>query len=484
MLIKSILAKICIVCVLTLSINGCSQSNTSKHVYLFNTPQENQIHSVKSDFIVKTKDNENSIFHAVLSQNEQLEQALDIFYTDCLGDVKSNVRFTPSAESIIDENLIAFFETDSHLFLVFGSTSSGKDHNYTISFVPIDSKDTSLIGTNISEFSSKNISVSNYCYFKDRFYVSGQFSTRESQSMFGMVSTFLVNKAGEINSNNVSIIQVPNNPKTGLVNSNVSSIIPTFEKQNLEDQIDPQIIFSTQNGYVGTLSSNFLTKNCFIIPGYTPGFKNSIFTDGENTYFSNEPNDSYDPHLIMVKTNGKVEFIQFFNQRPDIEYSFSSNGSNPYSVSEGLYGFGIKDLTLELVLKYSDKKVEAWETKNLSLNSKIISKVYVNDLYMYGFSDNNSIIDSAIEVLFNSNNLTKWDSCFTKIVENTIPDTNNSFMYYQDQQNNTLDCKTTDREVSFVKPLFVSDFTESFFDIDKKKELVFKESKLIKLSDK
>ncbi|MCK5848223.1 MAG: hypothetical protein KAH01_03395 [Caldisericia bacterium] len=484
MFIKKIFPQICIFCVIVFSLNGCSKNSTSKYVYHLKNSQDNQIHSVKSDFALETKNDEANFFHAVLSQNGELEQVLDIFYTDYSGNVKSNVRFAPNSENVLDENLLSFYETNSHLFLVCGLVSSGKDYNYTINFIPIDSSNKLLVGNNTSAFSSKDISVSNFCYFDDHFYISGQFSTKESQTSFGMVSTFLVDDSGEVNPKNVSIIQVPNNAKTGGVNSNVACIIPTFEKQTEEDKVDPKILFSTQNGYVGILSPNFITKNCCTVPGFTPGFRNSMFIDGDNLYLTNETNDSYDPQLIMIKPNGKTECINFFRQRPDTKYSFASMDSNPYSASKGLYGFGTKDSQLELVITYSNKKAKSWEAKSLNLTGIEFAKVHSNDLYLSGFSSRNSIINSAISFLFNSNNLMKWNDNFIEIEENTILDQFNSFMYYDDQQNNTLDCKIVDREVSFVKPLFVSDLTDSFFNIEKSKELVFKESKLIELTNR
>ena len=462
---------------------GCFSSKNAAFQYQY--CQENKEHPEElltfccGDFHSVNTDQDSLYIHAGISKLENQSQALIIFSTDHSGAILESVKYSPPSQVLLDANLISFFSAETSLYLVVGLISTNTEYDYNIIFIPISPRDLSSTGEGIVSFQNKLIFVSNFCVYKNQFFISGQYNSINGNKSYGLISNFYADEKGLIKVNKVSILQIPNNAKTGLFNANITSIIPLAEDtKNIDENIQSNeipVLFSSQNGYVGTLLTNNSTENCCTVPSYTPKFKNSMFTCKEDLFLVNQPDDSYDPDLIIVKPNGKTLHVQFFNQYPTLNYSFRSASSDLYSATKGLTGFGFKNNTLTLITKSgpSCKDIKGWSVLNPDLKKPVSVKVKNRRIYIQ------SISNSKLDFLCNSLNMNKWTSNLERIPENSIPDKEKTHLYLSDQEKNILDCKIIHREVSFVKPLFVSDMTGSFFNKTNNLEMLFSENNSI-----
>ncbi len=473
-----LLVPLCIACVLSLP--SCSSFNHHYQYKLMKSENMPPPHFQSVASIPYPSDNQKVYLHAAIIEDmidENETSQLLIFQTDSSGQILQSRVLIPPEETILNQDLLGWFQSPHSTYLFFETSSIDKEPNYNIHFLPFQVQlfdETPNI--DVVSFSSPSITMQNYCSSRNHFFLAGSYASPSQTNSYGLIVDFVENTPGKIEISNTSVIQVPTNTKRMHATTGISSIIPN----NSSEENDYSVHFSTQNSYVGTLYPGEFVKNCYSVPGFYPSFQNKMYTHGETIVVENHPQSSYDADLIQVLLNGKTNHIHVFNQYPNLSYNWIAKKSM-YDASQGMIALGFsenQDLFLVGDLDKNLSTVQGWQSQNhyqMTPNPSVCSSssnVFISSLFsqLEGGVSESSLLKSDtpyVEFLQNPWKVSRWRPTLKKMKKNEIPDPEKTHIYYNDQQNNTLDLKKEQREVTFVKPFHVSNMTGKVFEQDK-----------------
>ena len=416
-----------------------------------------------------------AVIRDMIDENETSQ--LLIFQTDSSGQILQSRVLLPPENIILNQDLLGWFQSSHNTYLFFETSSIDKDPKYNIHFLPFQIQlFNKTPNIDVVSFSSPSITMQNYCSIANHFFLAGSYASSSQTNSYGLIVDFVENTPGKIEISTTSLMQIPTNTKRMHATTAISSIIPN----NSSEEDDYSVHFLTQNSYVGTLYLGKNVKNCYSIPGFYPSFQNKMYAHGETIIVENHPQSSYDADLIQVLLNGKTNHIHVFNQYPNLSYNWIAKKSM-YDASQGMIALGFldnKDLFLVGDLDKSLSTVQGWQSQNhyqLTPNPSVYSNssnVLISSLFSQlkgGVSESSLLKPDTpyVEFLQNPWKVSRWRPALEKMKRNEIPDPEKTHIYYNDQQNNTLDLKKEQREVTFVKPFHVSDMTGKVFKLEK-----------------
>ncbi len=416
-----------------------------------------------------------AIIRDKIDENETSQ--LLIFQTDSSGQILQSRVLLPPENIILNQDLLGWFQSPHTTYLFFETSSIEKNSNYNIHFLPFQIQlfdETPTI--DVVSFSSPSITMQNYCTIANHFFLAGSYASSSQTNSYGFIVDFVENTPGTIEISTTSLMQIPTNTKRMHATTAISSVIPN----NSSKEDDYSVHFSTQNSYVGTLYPGKYVKNCYSIPDFYPSFQNKMYTYGETILVENHPQSSYDADLIQVLLNGKTNHIHIFNQYPNLTYNWMAKKSM-YDASQGMIALGFSDNNDLFLVGDLDKglsTIQGWQSQNhyqMTPNPSVCSNpsnVLISSLFsqLEGGVSESSLLKSDtpyVEFLQNPWEVSKWRPALKKMKKNEIPDPEKTHIYYNDQQNNILDLRKVQREVTFVKPFHVSDMTGKVFKQDK-----------------
>lgn len=466
---------ICIGCIS--SLNSCTSSAHHYHYKLTESEENSSPYFQSIVSIPYSIEKQITFLHAAIVEEKETLQIL-LFQTDSSGQVLQSRMFLPPQNIVLNQDILGWFQSQHSTYLFFGSTSIDKDPNYNIHFLPFQTQifDEILPDADIVSFSSPSITMQNYCSIANHFFLAGSYTSSSQNNSYGLIVEFVEITPGKIEISNTSLLHIPTNTKGQYSTNGICSIIPNASSKEEKYSVH----FSTQNSYVGTYYSGEDVKNCYSIPGFYPSLQNKMYTHGETIIVENHPQSSYDADLIQVLFNGKTSHIHIFNQYPNLTYNWIGKKSM-YDASQGMIALGFspnQNLFLVGDLNTSLSSIQGWQPQNnyqMAPNPSIYtdsSYIYMTGLFSHleGEVSESNMLQSTtpyIEFLQNPWKVSKWHPALQKMKRNEIPDPEKTHIYYNDQQNNTLDLKKVQREVTFVKPFPVSDMTGEIFKQEK-----------------
>jgi REP element-mobilizing transposase RayT len=439
-------------------------SCTPSHSYRqFKLETDETLHFTKTVSIASRVDNVDQTIHAAIVGGDGSDQ-LVAFISDSTGAILESVAYNPPIDQNLTSDILFWFPTEHSLYLVFETTTFGNNPQNQLHFLLVDKnriQDSSL--QDVLTFSGSGISIQNMCVISNHILMVGSYNMNSSE--YGIILDFVETEPSHITLQKTSLLHIPTNRKSSHSPHSICSVIPNVSV----DQNTISVHFATHNGFVGTFHAVDGTKNCYAVPGFYPDFQNKMFSSGENILLENHPRSSYDADFIQIYFNGKTDHIHLFNQYPDLSYEWIAK-KRIYDGSAGMIVLGFQensDLFLVAELDSSYSTAQGWFTQNRYRMKKFSSSyaqevsLRIEGFYPSGESSlNENVHDhSYLEYIENPWRVSQWKPSLEKMKKNFIPDPDKTHIYYEDQQNNTLDLKIMQREVLFMKPFPVSDMT-------------------------
>ncbi len=468
---------ICIGCVS--SLHSCTSSTHHYHYKLADSEEYNSPYFQSIASIPHPLEKQITFLHAAIMKGKETSQLL-VFQTDSSGQILQSRIFLPPENIVLNQDILGWFPSQQSTFLFFESLSIEKNPSNNIHFLPFRTQLFDEVpDVDVVSFSSSSISIQNYCSMANHFFLAGSYASSSQKNSYGLIADFVETTPGKIEVSNTSLLHIPTNTKRMHSTNAICSIIPNDSSKEEKHSVH----FSTQNSYVGTFYPGKNVENCYSIPGFYPSFQNKMYSLGETILVENHPQSSYDADLIQVLYNGKTNHIHIFNQYPNLSYNWIAKKSM-YDASQGMIALGFssnQNLFLVGDLNISLSSIQGWQPKNpyqMTPNPSIYTDslhVYMTGLFSHlegGVSESTILQYTTpyIEFLQNPWKVSRWRPALQKLKRNEILDPEKTHIYYNDQQNNILDLKKVQREVTFCKPFPVSDMTGNIF---KQEEMLF-----------